>query len=97
MVGDTGEALVYGIPAGEVKLSETVVPFGYVHMPPILVTVKEEHTSENQLKVTAVNDVIVKLGNGSDWWVLPTAISLIVLTITMGVVSLLFLRKKKKP
>lgn len=89
------EALIYGLPAGNYQLEETVVPTNFFPAVPQNVEITMANTSETPKEVVVINTPTVKLGIDSDKFNVVIAIALTVL-IGGGLAVYTIIRRKCK-
>lgn len=92
LVNERGEIRIYGLPAAEYTITETVVPDGYIAAVPQKFTLTDACTSDKPYEVIVINEPFVKLGFDTDGWILPVSVILLALSAIAG--GTFFYKKK---
>lgn len=95
MVDKNGEALILGLPLGDVWIEESVVPEGYFPVSARKAEITRETSATKPMEIRITNSKFVKLGLDTDKYDLPISIGIGVLLVG-GVVWLALSSKKKK-
>ena len=94
VVDENGKAVIYGLPAGNYWLEESITPSGYYPTAPIKVTISDTNDIEAPYIAVIPNSVFVKLGLDRDKYNVPIAIG--VTLVIIGFTVFIMLKRKKQ-
>ncbi len=96
-LNSSAEAMIYGLPEGKYKITETTTPTGYFPVTAKNITLQASNTSESPLSVVFQHSKEIKLGMDSDRYdVMYVIIGAAILLTSAGFGIVYFVSRRKK-